>query len=98
MKLPESICGRVTTEQAESLPRLLLALGWEVEQEAQTGDIVCILFAGEKAHEDYALFKALAPFVRKDSFIAMEGEDGCLWRWWFNGRTVREQSGLIIYI
>ncbi|MCX7006343.1 MAG: hypothetical protein NTY53_03685 [Kiritimatiellaeota bacterium] len=80
-----------------SLPKVLPMLGWEVEQHAKTGDIVSILFTGEKAHEDWELFKALAPFVTKGSSIAMDGEDGCLWRWWFNGQRVREQYGHVVY-
>ena len=80
-----------------SLAKVLPVLGWEVEQDIQTGDIVSILFAGEKAHEDLELLKVLAPFVKKGSFIAMDGEDGCLWRWWFNGQSVSEQYGHVVY-
>ena len=80
-----------------SLPRVLRELGWEVEQDAKTGDITSILFIGEKAHEDLELFKVLAPFVKARSFIAMDGEDGCLWRWWFNGQSVSEQYGHVVY-
>jgi hypothetical protein len=80
-----------------SLLRVLPVLGWEVEQDVKTRDIVSILFAGEKAHEDLELFKVLAPFVKRGSFIAMVGEDGCLWRWWFTGQSVREQYGRVVY-
>src|ERR1035437_1637 len=96
-KMTEPSRGSVTTEQAESLPKMLSAMNWDVEQDAKTGDIVSILFVGERSHEDLELFKALAPFVWRGSFIAMDGEDGCLWRWWFDGQTVHGQSGRVVY-
>ena len=80
-----------------SLAKALFAVSWDVEVDPEFGDIIGIQFAGEKAHEDFKLFKALAPFAKAGSFIAMEGEDGGLWRWWFTGRVVQEQYGRVVY-
>lgn len=63
---------------------------WETELDDETGDIVGINFGGEKLGDDSVLWKAIAPFVEKDSFIQMAGEDGAVWRWVFNGSSVEE--------
>ena len=54
------------------------------------GDIINVEFIGEKYGDEEIFFTALAPFVEKDSYISFEGEDGCKWTWWFNGKEVRQ--------
>lgn len=70
---------------------------WETETDPANGDIVSIMFTGEKAGDDLALFQAIAPYVEAGSFIGMIGEDTCMWRWYFNGKAVVEQAGSVIY-
>lgn len=65
----------------------------EWEPTVKKGDIVGIDFHGEKltsVEED--LFNALAPFVEKGSYIEAFGEDMAYWRWYFDGKTVVEQT------
>lgn len=81
----------------DSLPAVLLVLGWEPDVDERSGDIVRLVFNGEKAGDDFQIFQALAPFVRRDSFLHMEGEDGCHWRWWFTGKSVLEQFGRVVF-
>jgi hypothetical protein len=53
-------------------------------------DIIGVEFSGEKLGDEIELFKAIAPFVEKGSYIEMSGEDSCLWRWVFDGKTCKE--------
>lgn len=49
-------------------------------------------FTGEKYGDDTLLFKAIAPFVLKHSFIVMVGEDGAKWSWDFDGKNCKEKN------
>lgn len=62
---------------------------WEPEMD-DNGNIVSLSFTGEKLGADQAMFSAIAPFVEPESFIEMEGEDGSLWRWVFDGTGCQE--------
>jgi hypothetical protein len=59
----------------------LEAWRWEVEFDDESNDIVGINFSGEKL---------IAPYVEAGSYIQMQGEDGEMWRWVFDGATVKE--------
>ncbi len=54
-------------------------------------------FTGEKIGDDITLFRVIAPYVKKGSFIEMVGEDGARWRWTFNGVTATEKSAKIVW-
>ncbi len=82
---------------AETLPLALSAWRWEVDCSDETGDVFNITFCGEKLGDDTILFETLAPFVEKGSYIDMEGEDGSLWRWAFDGGGVVELTGEVSY-
>ncbi len=74
----------------KSLPSVLEYWGYEAEIDKETGDIIDVSFCREKLGDEVELFKALAPYVEKGSYIEMSGEDGALWRWSFNGKTCKE--------
>ena len=57
-----------------------------------------IYFDGEKLGDDAILFEAIAPYVKKGSFIEMNGEDGCIWQWQFNGKTCIEKAATVSFI
>lgn len=63
---------------------------WEVELD-DDGHVCNITFNGQKLGDDMILFKAIAPFVVPGSYIEMQGEDDCLWRWVFDGKTCTEK-------
>lgn len=67
---------------------------WELEIDP-AGNAVGISFQGEKLGDDEILFKAIAPWVKKDSYIQMQGEDGSIWRWVFDGKTCVEKAAKI---
>ena len=54
-------------------------------------------FGGEKIGDDQVLFDAIAPFVKEGSYLQMQGEDGCIWRWYFDGKTCEEQNATISF-
>ncbi len=56
--------------------------------DATTGDWTDLRFTGDKLlAEHHLILAALARFIRPDSFLEMQGEDGQRWRWVFNGHT-----------
>jgi hypothetical protein len=61
------------------------------------GNIDGLEFCGEKLGNDWELFTAIAPFVKKGSFIEMIGEDNAMWRWVFDGKGVREVQPIITW-
>lgn len=68
---------------------------WTLHFESDDGDADGIQFHGEKSGDDMHLFQAIAPFVERGSFIEMQGEDGALWRWVFNGKTCEEKEAKV---
>lgn len=69
---------------------------WLAEEDEE-GNIVSIEFTGEKRGDDRLLFRAIAPFVRRGSFISIACESGCLWRWYFDGGDALEQEGTVVF-
>ena len=61
------------------------------------GDIIALYFEGEKLGDDVLLWQAIAPAVADGSFLEMVGEDGCIWRWWFDGTACDEQSSTVTF-
>lgn len=63
----------------------------------ENGDLAMEYFAGEKIGDEDKLWARLAPFVEKDSFIEIRGEDNEMWRWVFDGKTVKEIRPSIVW-
>jgi hypothetical protein len=61
------------------------------------GNINDIRFCGEKSGDCNKLFTAIAPYVEKGSFIEMSGEEGEIWQWVFNGKTMEEKYATITF-
>ena len=76
--------------------RIFNAWRWNVEMD-DDGNIDTIYFDGEKLGDDNTLFNAIAPFVREGSYIEMQGEDGSMWRWTFDGKAMTEKNANITY-
>jgi hypothetical protein len=55
------------------------------------GNINNIEFTGEKLGQEKLLFDAIAPFVRKGSYISMIGEDETRWKWIFKNNQCMEE-------
>lgn len=82
---------------AKTLHDALYAWRWEAYPSDGESDIESIHFLGEKSGQDEELFRVLAPYVKEGSYIAMRGEEGDLWRWYFDGQTCREQEGRVVW-
>lgn len=61
------------------------------------GDVDEIEFLGEKFGDDRVLFDAIAPYVKEESYIQMQGEDGQIWRWVFDGEKCTEKLGTVVF-
>lgn len=71
---------------------------WSYHPEINShGDIVDLWFDGEKIGDENQMFKALAPFVEPGSYLDFHGEDGELWRWYFDGETMTQQFGRVVF-
>lgn len=70
---------------------LIKAWGLEVQID-KNGNIEDIFFADYYHHsaDEDVLFYAIAPYVEKDSFIEIHGEDGEMWRYVFDGTSYEE--------
>jgi hypothetical protein len=73
------------------------ALDWPIAVDKE-GNVYDIEFTGEKYHSSTEdLWELLAPFVRDDSYIEMEGSDGSFWRWVFENGHVQEVAGEVTF-
>jgi hypothetical protein len=81
-----------------TLTQLLAACDWELEEDAETGDVVGIALPdGCKYHDNLGdAMEAIAPFVAEDSFIEMEVDEEH-WRWRFEGGELKTYGGWIAY-
>jgi hypothetical protein len=79
--------------RAESLPEAMEAWRWSVT--VKDDDVTDIFFEGEKSGDDDTLLDAIAPFVEPGCYIEMQGEDGTLWRWVFDGKTCKEKGATV---
>lgn len=63
---------------------------WDLAMDI-TNNVLGIHFVGEKMGADELLFDTIAPWVEKGSYIEMQGEDGNIWRWVFDGKHCHEK-------
>ena len=72
-------------EEATTIEEQLKAWRWSPKNDSY-GNIISVEFVGEKEGEDEEFLSVLAPYVRPNSYIEMEGEDGAMWKWIFDGK------------
>lgn len=76
--------------------QILRAWRWSPELD-ENMNVVDLGFTGEKLGDEEILFDAIAPYVKKGSFIEMSGEEGERWRWVFDGKTHQESHPTITW-
>ncbi len=81
---------------SETLKDALYYWRWDPYTD-ENGDITDLSFDGEKLGEDELLFGVIAPYVKEGSYIVMQGEDNYTWRWYFDGKTYRDQAARIVW-
>ena len=58
----------------------------------KNGSVTIEYFNGEKSGDDENLWKAIAPFIIKGAEVEYLGEDGCQWKYVFDGHTYKEKQ------
>lgn len=89
----------VTTEEfvnAKTLEKAFRAWNWSLEID-ERGDAILFDFLGRKRGDEIILFNAVAPYVEPNAYIQMVGEDGVIWRWWFDGSTATVHFGRVLF-
>lgn len=71
-------------------------LGEFLESAALDEDTLYFEYNSKMGNED-VLFEALAPFIVAGSHIDWQGEDGSLWRYKFDGTTMKAVDGFVYY-
>ena len=70
---------------------------WSVDADDQ-GNLINLVFDGDQAREAMSLvLECIAPWVKPGSYVVLEGEDGLIWRWYFNGKTIIEQYARLVF-
>lgn len=93
---PKDAWGEDPVARASNLADALVELFWEADMDKDS-NITDITFNGEKIGEEAQWMNEIAPYVKKGSMIEMQGEDGSLWCWYFNGESCCEYQGCVIY-
>lgn len=86
----------LSLRSARTFETAMKAWRWHAEW-TLNGDVRGLFFRGEKLGNDIFLFQVIAPYVQPGSYIEMSGEDGALWRWYFDGIKVIEEEGTITW-
>lgn len=83
--------------KSKTLEEAFDAWNWKIFIDNDSGDVFGISFLSEKLGDEEKLFETIAPYVEKDSFIEMTGEEGDRWRWFFDGKNCKEMYAEIIW-
>lgn len=83
----------------DNLQMALMAIGWEPEVDGDSNEISGKIYSlWEKiSGNELIIFDAIAPYVESGSYIYICGEDGEIWRWYFNGKNCVEQKAKITW-
>jgi hypothetical protein len=62
------------------------------------GELVNLYFVDpQKVGAEDTLFQTIAPWVKDGSYILVRGEEGEVWRWFFNEGVCKVQQGRIVF-
>ena len=81
---------------ASTLEEAMAELNWEAETDDH-GNIVGLWFRGEKLYEEDAWLDKISATVQPRSKIKMQGEDGYIWCWYFDGKGCATYDGEIVF-
>lgn len=94
-KLPAFSCSPPLGE-ASTLEEAMDELNWETETDDH-GDIVGLWFRGGKLYEEDVWLDKISTMVQPGSKIKMQGEDGYIWCWYFDGNGCVTYDGTIVF-
>lgn len=84
-------CEKINTSQASDLVSAMAYLGWNLKVENNNVcDIHLYDDCAKYSIKDIKVFNAIAPYVEAGSFINIEGEDGSLFSYQFDGEKCNE--------
>jgi hypothetical protein len=81
---------------SNTIEESLSLFGWDPRVN-YVGDIVSLDYYHSKIGSEETLFGLLAPFVVKGSYLQIQGEEGDLWRWFFDGYELAEIIPIITW-
>ena len=76
----------LTRDSKETIGEAFIEHGWDIHLENDKWTDLQFLGEKYKAVDD-TLFGVVAPFVPKYCYIQMQGEEGEMWRWSFDGEN-----------
>lgn len=83
--------------KCRNAPHIADIIGEFFDEAAITDGEFWLLFDSKKGDED-VLLQTLAPFIEAGSYMEWRGEDGYLYRWEFDGTTMTEKSGEVVWM
>lgn len=81
-------------EQASTAQEVFELMGFETELDSH--GLVLTSYSGKSGDEKH-FFAAIARYVEPGSFIHFRGEDGSHWRFDFDGKSVIERDGAVVF-
>ena len=88
-------CGYDVANDA-TLVDMLCDCCWVPEMDGN-GDINYIYLDDDYIGDEEDWFEEIAPFVRRGSHLALEGDDGYIWCFYFDGRHCTQHHGVITF-
>lgn len=64
---------------------LFESLGWGLDYDNE-GNVDGMYTDPSKHYYELEIFNIIAPYVEAGSYLQMQGEDGDIWRWYFDGK------------
>lgn len=97
-KISKAQLAKFKKDHKKPLARVLESTGWHLKFDKAEDRVLDIDFCGENYHdEDDEIMDMLAPYVAAGSYIQMQGDEGELWRWVFDGLEVRKITPTITW-
>ena len=87
---------RDSISDCKNLEEILRVWGWDTTDD-NDGNIDGICLVEEQLGDEEEWFEIIAPFVKEGSYIALEGEDGYIWCYYFDGSHYTTHKGEITF-
>jgi hypothetical protein len=95
-RYPEIWLEEADANDFDRLDDALLYLGFDASEPTSSGGLMVTGYEG-KSHTEQQDFEAIAHLIRKGSYVDWRGEDGYLYRWFFTGEKLIEQTATITW-
>lgn len=82
--------------ETTSIEEMLHEWGFYTSTDTE-GNLTNLDWAYEKAGDEEQLLEAIAPFVKKGSFLRWRGEDGDMWSYKFSGKKMTIKAAKVVW-